>query len=307
MATPKNRRAKKKAAPAKSRSNRKAPAKKKKVAATTAKQTNRKAPARKRTPKAADTEHDEPSDWWAALRLAVGILLLPVAFITALALFDTFTTTAIEGGGWRDQGFWFFCLGALIWGIAYLGIPMPNYPYVLGHELTHAFFVYLCGGRVEGFSVGEGGGHVITNKTNLLIVLSPYFVPFYTVIVLGAGILLGHFVDLTTTFHPVLLFGAPLQLSWILFGLVGLTWGFHLTYTVAMIGKDQPDLHINGTFFSLIFIFVVNLALIATGLILASPETSFTDFGHLWIGEAEGFLHSANILLKALLPWLYGS
>ncbi len=307
MATPQNRRAKKKAAPAKPRTNRKAPAKKKKVAATTttARRANRKTPARKpRTPK---VEASEPSDWWPALRLATGILLLPIALITALALFDTFTATAIEGGGWRDQGFWFFCLGLLIWGITYLGIPLPNYPYVLGHELTHAFFVYLCGGRVEGFDVRESGGHVITNKTNLLIVLSPYFVPFYTIIILAVGILLGQFVDLTTTFHPWILFGAPLQLSWILFGLVGFTWGFHLTYTIAMIGKDQPDLHINGTFFSLIFIFLVNLGLIATGLILASPETSFSDFGHLWLTEAHSFMHATNILLKALLPWLYGS
>ena len=41
-----------------------------------------------------------------------------------------------------------------------------------------------------------------------------------------------------------------------------------------MIARDQPDLKINGTFFSLMVIVLVNLLVISALLILASPQLS---------------------------------
>ena len=56
------------------------------------------------------------------------------------------------------------------------------YLYVLGHELTHVLFVVIFRGQVTDFHVSTQGGYITTNKTNLVIALSPYFVPFWAVI-----------------------------------------------------------------------------------------------------------------------------
>ncbi len=58
------------------------------------------------------------------------------------------------------------------WFFTRLLQPVFLYFYVLGHELTHVIFVYLCLGRVSGFRVGLDGGHIVTNKSNILIALS---------------------------------------------------------------------------------------------------------------------------------------
>jgi hypothetical protein len=46
-----------------------------------------------------------------------------------------------------------------------------------------------------------------------------------------------------------------------------------------MIPKNQTDLSDQGTFFSLVLIYVMNLLLLSVMLILASPEITFASFG----------------------------
>ena len=65
--------------------------------------------------------------------------------------------------------------GAACWVVIYLLLPKPMWIYVFGHELTHALWVWLFGGSVKKFKVTSDGGHVIVDKTNFLIALSPYF------------------------------------------------------------------------------------------------------------------------------------
>ena len=67
-----------------------------------------------------------------------------------------------------------------------------------------------------------------------------------------------------------------------LFWFIGLSWGFHLTFTVWMIARDQPDLKINGTSFSMMVIIFVNLLIISVLLILASPQLSLRGFCSQW-------------------------
>ena len=54
--------------------------------------------------------------------------------------------------------------------------------YVLGHEFTHALAAMLAGGKVSAFHVSSKGGHVLTDRVNWWIALSPYFVPIYALI-----------------------------------------------------------------------------------------------------------------------------
>jgi hypothetical protein len=46
-----------------------------------------------------------------------------------------------------------------------------------------------------------------------------------------------------------------------------------------MIPKNQTDLTDQGTFFSLVVIYLMNLLLLSVMLVLASPEITFADFG----------------------------
>ena len=64
-----------------------------------------------------------------------------------------------------------------------------------------------------------------------------------------------------------------------LYGLIGLSWMFHLTFTIWMIRREQPDLDQNGRLFSFVIIFIANILLICTMLIIASPTATFEGFG----------------------------
>ena len=65
----------------------------------------------------------------------------------------------------------------------------------------------------------------------------------------------------------------------LLFATIGASWAFHFTFTCWMIPKNQTDLRDHGTFFSLVFIYLMNLALLSALLIVGSPQITFASFG----------------------------
>src|SRR5689334_6231976 len=74
------------------------------------------------------------------------------------------------------------CLvGLAIWIIFALLFRLPTRIYVFAHELTHALFITLCGGKVKKIAVKRDHGFVISNRTNFLITLAPYLFPFYAI------------------------------------------------------------------------------------------------------------------------------
>ncbi len=83
--------------------------------------------------------------------------------------------------------------GAACWLVIFLLLPKPMWIYVFGHELTHALWAWLFGGRVKKMKVTSEGGHVVISKTNFLIVLAPYFFPLYAVMVV-AVFAIGHLI-----------------------------------------------------------------------------------------------------------------
>lgn len=126
---------------------------------------------------------------------------------------------------------------------------------MLGHELTHALWTLLFGGRATGMRVSDRGGQVRVTKTNVWIDLSPYFFPFYTMLVLGVYAVAGRFADLSV-YRPF----------WM--GLIGLTWGFHLTFTLSL-ALHQTDVQEHGRLFSYALIFAVNALGVGIGVRLA--------------------------------------
>jgi len=204
-----------------------------------------------------------PTKW---VKFIFAIFLLPICGVLTQTFFTVFARATVTQRLWAGEEFWFFSLGAVLWLIAFLGLPRPILIYVFGHELTHALWVWLMGGRVSQFRVGPDGGHVVTTKTNFWIALAPYFFPIYSILTIAIYGGLSLFLNM----QP---YGR------LLYGVIGATWAFHFTFTCWMIPKNQTDLTDQGTFFSLVVIYLMNLLLLSVMLILASRQITFESFG----------------------------
>lgn len=255
------------------------------------KKRNQKARRRLLLSPAADTFREPytiPTRW---LNAVIGVFLLVPAGILTQTFFTAFSRATLEHGFWATEEFWFFGLGAVLWTLWFfgsiwaLGEPRPLRAYVFGHELTHAVWVWLMGGRVSHFEVRRDGGHILTDTHNFWIALAPYFYPIYSIAVIAFYGAVSIFYDLTVA-KMQLLWMTPIQ--W-LFLALGATWAFHMSFTCWMIPKGQSDLTYHGTFFSLVVIYLVNLALLAVFLILAAPEMSWSSFGEELLANTEDF------------------
>src|SRR6476660_6590974 len=227
-----------------------------------------------------------PTKW---VKFIVALFLLPICAILSQTFFTSFARATVAERLWAGAEFWFFSLGAVLWLIAFFGLPRPILLYVFGHELTHALWVWLMGGRVSRFKVGREGGHILTDKNNFLIALAPYFFPLYSILVIALYGALSLFVNM----QP---YGR------LLYALIGGTWAFHLTFTCWMIPKNQSDLSDNGTIFSLVVIYLINLLILSAMLIIVSPHITFAsfaadilrniaNFSHAIVGLCEQFSH----------------
>ncbi|MDA7862382.1 MAG: hypothetical protein QNK83_02890 [Akkermansiaceae bacterium] len=224
------------------------------------------------------------------LRWAAALLILALCFVTVLTLFQRVGDPDFLHHFYKTKEFVCFVVGiGLMISWFYSGLLAERflYLYVLGHELTHALFVYCCGGRVSALKVSTDGGYIMTNKSNLLIALSPYFVPFWSLILVGIYGL----ISLKATIP----YGEQGLIV-----LLGGSWCFHIVWTLWMIPKDQPDLKEHGTFFSLMVIVFCNLVLLSAMVCLASPDLTWKIFVFNW----------ANIswdLIEAGMNWVGGA
>ena len=159
-----------------------------------------------------------------------------------------------------------------LWGVvAYIGMHLflfkPQYLYTVGHEITHAVSTWLCGGKVTSFRIAKEGGQVTTTKNNFFITLSPYFLPFYT-LVISLIYFLGSLVYNLTYLSSYYIF------------LVGFTLAMHIISTVEVMRMQQPDILKTGYLFSITIIYIANLMLIAFIVSLLFKELSFELFFH---------------------------
>jgi len=212
-----------------------------------------------------------PKKW---VKFLAGAFLLPPCWVLTLAFYVSLVRTAGSGDFWSNPGFHWFAGGALVGVAAFFLLAPLVWLYVIGHELTHALLVWLQGGGVHEFHVARTGGHIVTDKTNTLIVLGPYFVPFYTVLWIVS------YATARVAFglppHPGLFHGG-----------IGATWAFHLVFTVSMIVRGQPDLEYGGVFFSVVLIYLLNLALIGAMLVGLSPTVDAAGFSRELLHQAQ--------------------
>jgi hypothetical protein len=180
------------------------------------------------------------------LKFLIALVLLPLVAGEILALIDLAWLSA-PAGEWREAWFVSLCAGFLTWFIIFFLLPRTMWLYVLGHEFTHALAAMLAGGKVSAFRVSSRGGHVMTDRVNWWIALSPYFIPIYALIWMGLWVTVDFYHPLKP-WQPILYFG------------IGLFWSFHLTFTASMIHRRQTDLSGEGYIFSGVVILMVNLA-----------------------------------------------
>ena len=204
---------------------------------------------------------------WAKFILA--IFLLPVCAGAAKALW-----LVLQHSGDADTTWVPMLAGAACWIVVFLLLPKPMWIYVMGHELTHAVWTWLFGGRVKKFKATSRGGHVVVTKTNFLIALAPYFFPLY-VVLLVASFALGH-----------LLWNWRGYLVWFHL-LTGAAYAFHVTLTFHILQTRQSDITEQGRLFSFVIIFLGNVLVLLIGVPLLTARVSlFSAFG--WWFECTG-------------------
>ncbi|WP_136065712.1 hypothetical protein [Pontiella sulfatireligans] len=204
------------------------------------------------------------------MKMLIGIALLPACWAASFAVYELYQTSvgSAAASGWEA---WALPIGFLLWVLLFFLLPRPVRTYVFGHELTHALWALMMGGRVGKMKVGKSGGHVELSKTNFVITLAPYFFPFYTFLIIAAYYLAGLSVEVE-----------PYRAWWL--GLVGLTWSFHITFTVHMLSQRQPDVQEHGRIFSYAVIYFMNVLVIGVWVVLVGgPE--FKSFGDLLAHE----------------------
>lgn len=222
-----------------------------------------------------------PTRW---VKLVAGCFLLIPAAVFTLTFLHSFLRITTPTGLQRSPELDWFGIGGgvgLVWFFAFRPLQLL---YVMGHELTHALWVWLYGGSVHEFRVRENGGHIVTDKTNTAIVLAPYFFPIFTACWLSAYGMAFFFLKIPE--NPMLLYAG-----------VGFTWLLHLAYTVEMIAKGQPDLAYGGVFFSLLVIYIANMLFVSALLVMASPSVTWGDFAADLIRNASA---TAALILRVV-------
>ena len=228
------------------------------------------------------------------LLFLTGILLLPLVWGATRALLDLFPFAVVNHPPWIATPILALCAGYGCWTLVYFCMPPSVRLYIWGHELTHALWGLLTGARVGPIRVRSTGGSVSLSDAGVWTTLAPYFVPFYTVIVVLLRLLLGLTIDMTR-WEPVWLF------------LIGLTWSFHFTYTLRSLMQHQPDIQTFGRLFSYSLILLFNLLLLGYLLVAASAAPIATYHARLiehglaaYLGAGRMAVHSVQTGLRLI-------
>jgi hypothetical protein len=213
------------------------------------------------------------------LKFICGLLLLPLCF----GIGETIIRL-IRLSGDADTVWVAMLAGAACWLVIYLILPKPMWVYVFGHELTHAVWAWLFGGKVKRFKATAKGGHVVVTRNNFLIALAPYFFPIYAVAVLLI-FLAGHWMwdwhRYAVWFHLLL----------------GAAYAFHVTLTWHVLQSHQSDIIDQGYLFSAVIVWIGNAAVLVMALpILTGRVGILTALGWCWIETGQVF----QLLGKAL-------
>jgi len=205
-------------------------------------------------------------------KLIIAILLLPLCAGAASALWKVLCSS---GGA---QLVWVPALaGAACWLVVYVVLPKPMLLYVFGHELTHALWTWLFGGKVKKFKAAASGGHVVVTRSNFVIALAPYFFPLYAILVVLVFVI-GHY-----------LWNWRSYISWFHL-LLGAAYSFHVTLTWHILKHDQTDISQQGYIFSAVVIFLGNVTVLLLGIPLLIDAIGVPTALTWWFESTRDFI-----------------
>ena len=213
------------------------------------------------------------------VKLLLGILLLPVCLGTAQAL-----GKVLFASGDMDRVWLPMLAGAACWVVIFLLLPKPMLIYVFGHELTHAVWTWIFGGRVKRFKAASDGGHVVTTKNNFVIALAPYFFPVYAVLL----VVVFFIGDLLWQWRRGYLVWFHL--------LLGAAYAFHITLTWEILKTRQTDITSQGRLFSAVIIFLGNAMVLVIAIPLLTGHSLFDALEQWFNCNHRILLRVANML-----------
>lgn len=194
------------------------------------------------------------------IRFFLGILLIPFCVAATqtvrslIVLTQPLCVNAIPPSAWALGG------GFFLWLFIFFTLPRPARTYVLAHELTHVLWASIMGAKVFHMRISRESGSVTLSKSNFLITLAPYFFPLYTIITIIGYYVLSIFLEVEAYY-----------LYWL--ALVGLTWGFHFTFTISTLLQHQSDIQECGRLFSLAVVYLLNVLGIGLWVVIVSAAT----------------------------------
>ena len=192
------------------------------------------------------------------IKLLAGILSIPVALAVSVSFYNNIILVKELAGSLN-----FFLWGIGTYVIIHLLFYKPTYLYVLGHETVHAGIAWLFGGKIKKFKVSGKGGSVATDKSNFIIELGPYFVPIYAIII--------------TVVYFVISSSYNINGRTFIF-LIGFALAFHLISTIEVMKIRQPDIVKSGYLFSIVMVYILNIAVISFIFSLMFQSFSMTKF-----------------------------
>jgi hypothetical protein len=213
------------------------------------------------------------------IKTIIAIVLLPVCFGAGEAVVQMLRLAGAA------ETFWVAAVaGAACWLAIYLLLPKPMWVYVVGHELTHALWAWLFGGKVKRFKATAKGGHVVVTKSNFLIALAPYFFPIYALVIIllfSTGNWLWDWRSFRVWFHL----------------LVGAAYAFHVTLTWHVLKSRQSDIVEQGYLFSAVVIWLGNIGVLVFGIPVLTGKVGVNTALYWCWTETEAIFHQFTRLL----------
>jgi hypothetical protein len=142
----------------------------------------------------------------------------------------------------------------------------------------HVIATLFSGGKAKDMKVSNKEGSVKTTTPNFFVVLAPYLIPGYTVLIAVLYFIVSFFTDVTK-YYSIFIF------------LIGFTLMMHLSYTAQSVREKQSDLIRSGYVFSVSFLYVVNLIIVFLILSFVFKEISFFEFLSSSYEKSKGFYY----------------
>lgn len=191
------------------------------------------------------------------LKIVIGIILIPIDVFLVMNFCKEITAIPLLTAA---QAMFLYGIAAYV--AVHIFIIKPDFLYVFGHESTHALTAKFLGGKIFDFKVSSKGGSVKTDKVSTAVALTPYIIPFYTILVFLVYLGIGIFRD------------AKPYSGYFIFAL-GATLAFHLVQTAEHLKQKQPDIIKSGYIFSMPLVIFINIAVTAGILSFVFMEFSF--------------------------------